>query len=205
MLSRNDCAHRQKMYYGAIYILFFSISTMIACSFNQFLSQIWTFVRDGNLPNENTRRRQKIILIAVWSVASVNWIVFTVVNVHYTETQQFELLWNFNFGEDVFLAIMIGLTLYYFGNSSMNIRRLYKMIDNEKNTKTLNYLKNFTGIAFLVQSIYLLFQILGIFTQGYYGVLAIWVDICQSISLLIAGFTMFVIIALFDFDVKLTT
>ena len=141
-------------------------------------------MRVGNLPEENARKRQTRILIALWTLGFINWIVYTAINVHYKETKQFEVLWNFNFFSSVLLCLLVGLTLFYFGHSYINIRRLYTMLgNNSKNTKTLTYLKSFTGIAFLVQMLFMLFEIAGICTQGYYGWFPIYVSICQSLSL----------------------
>ena len=201
----SKCGHKQKMYYGAIFCIFYTICVLVAYKFQFFFRQVSNFVRDGTLPTESTKRRNTIVLTLIGVFTIVDWALFAIINQYYTDHQRFELLWKFNFGEAVIISIMliIASTLL-----CINFRRLGKLVrtmDTPHNHKTLSKYKFANGAALLSILVVLGDSMLGLYTQGFYGPLAVTQQILSTVCITICELIMFTIIFKYNMDLKLQT
>ena len=52
---------------------------------------------DGVLPSEHARKRTNVLATIVWCICMLDWCIYTAINVHYKNTEDFKLLWRFNY------------------------------------------------------------------------------------------------------------
>ena len=77
------------MYVGACVILQFTITLLIAFKLNALYGQLTDFMLHATLPTEKTRRRHNRWAIAVWVCCMADWCFYIVVNVIYTQNEDF--------------------------------------------------------------------------------------------------------------------
>ena len=120
--DENDCQYEQKVYFATTYCLFYTISLFTAWQFQNFFRQVYQFALNGHLPSNKSKKRNTIILTSVWLFSLAYWLTYTSVMTHYTNTQQFELLWYFNFYSNVWFSVMLGCATLLFAISYRRIR-----------------------------------------------------------------------------------
>lgn len=78
----DNCGWDQKVVTGFMYCLFIGIGYVLAWQFQAFFRQVHSFVHEGVLPAESSKRRNTIIIISTWLVFFADWVVYIFVDLN---------------------------------------------------------------------------------------------------------------------------
>ena len=75
---------------------------------NKQISQI---VTTGELPSLHDEKRNKIIILAMWTVGFSDWLIYTCFLKHYTDVKDYEKVWFFDYIQTIlFIIFMASVT-----------------------------------------------------------------------------------------------
>ena len=115
------------------------------------------------------------------------------------------MLWNFNFGQSVFVTVMIIFSLIVFGITRWRIKNMMCRLESRENAAVLARYRRITQWAFWNQFFYLMVNLFGLYTQGYYNHLAVAQSILTNASFSCCALVFMVIAYRNNLDLTLQT
>lgn len=125
------------------------------------------------MPSEATKKRNKAIYVSIWIFSIVVWVFYTSFAVSYASEHDHSGLYTFNFYMLMILALFIIMQTGLFFLSFRRIRNVRKHLRSQKNSLQIRRAQNLAASFVITLFLMMCLSILGLYTQGYFTVLAV--------------------------------